>query len=141
MFISGKRRRKRNPNRDKNNLNRGGDENGDGGVEEGLNPFITRDEETATPWLPEHLHRRLALRLKRELFGKGGVRFGVEEDLDQYESAFEFAPAPDRFVLFSVRCPAYWLLVFLIHFKIIDLEFNVAPSHLCKTFSPIIILS
>lgn len=63
---------------------------------EGSNDFIAKDEETATPWLPELLHDGLGARLGRELFGKGGVRVGVEEDLDQYESAFEFAPAPDR---------------------------------------------
>lgn len=91
IFTSGNCRRKCNTNRNKNG-------NGNDGVEEErLNPFTTRDEETATPWLPEHLHHPLALRLKRELFSKGGVRLGVEEDLDQYESAFEFAPAPDRF--------------------------------------------
>ena len=56
------------------------------------------DEETATPWLPRQLLGGLASRLTRELFGKGGLRVGVEEDLDQYESAFEFAPAPDRCV-------------------------------------------
>lgn len=64
---------------------------------DGLYSFVNRDEETATPWLPEHLHGRLASRLSEELFGKAGVRMGVEEDLDQYESAFEFAPAPDRY--------------------------------------------
>eukprot|EP00752_Nemacystus_decipiens_P018357 g16468.t1 len=59
--------------------------------------FIAKDEETATPWLPVLLHDGLAARLERELFGQAaGVRVGVEEELDQYESAFEFAPAPDR---------------------------------------------
>lgn len=62
---------------------------------EGFNSFV-KDEETATPWLPEVLRGGLAARLHRELFGKAGVRMGVEEDLDHYESAFEFAPAPDR---------------------------------------------
>lgn len=66
------------------------------GQREGSNSFILRDEETATPWLPEPLYGGLASRLTRELFGKAAVRMGVEEDLDQYESAFEFAPAPDR---------------------------------------------
>lgn len=66
------------------------------GQTEGSNSFI-RDEETATPWLPEPLYGGLASRLSRELFGKAAVRMGVEEDLDQYESAFEFAPAPDRY--------------------------------------------
>lgn len=61
------------------------------------NSFIAKDEETATPWLPALLHDELATRLERELFGEAaGVRMGVEEELDQYESAFEFAPAPDR---------------------------------------------
>lgn len=64
------------------------------------NSFIAKDEETATPWLPEVLHESLAQRLEGELFGSaagaGGVRVGVEDELDQYESAFEFAPAPDR---------------------------------------------
>ncbi|CAM9440430.1 unnamed protein product, partial [Laminaria digitata] len=60
------------------------------------NTFVPKDEETATPWLPGVLHDGLATRLGRELFGKAGVRTGAEEDLDQYESAFEFAPAPDR---------------------------------------------
>lgn len=63
---------------------------------EGLNSFIVRDEETATPWLPDVLHGDLTMRLTRELLGRGGVRMGVQENLDQYESAFEFAPAPDR---------------------------------------------
>ena len=62
------------------------------------NTFVPKDEETATPWLPGVLHDGLAARLGRELFGKAGVRTGAEEDLDQYESAFEFAPAPDRCV-------------------------------------------
>ncbi|CAB1099644.1 unnamed protein product [Ectocarpus sp. CCAP 1310/34] len=59
--------------------------------------FIAKDEETATPWLPVLLREDLAARLERELFSEAaGVRVGVEEELDQYESAFEFAPAPDR---------------------------------------------
>ncbi|CAM9694268.1 unnamed protein product [Ectocarpus sp. 13 AM-2016] len=59
--------------------------------------FIAKDEETATPWLPALLREDLAARLERELFSEAaGVRVGVEEELDQYESAFEFAPAPDR---------------------------------------------
>lgn len=62
----------------------------------GLKSFVIRDEETAIPWLPGVLHSDLAGRLKETLFGETGVRIGVEEDLDQYESAFEFAPAPDR---------------------------------------------
>lgn len=69
----------------------------------GWESFIVRDEERATPWLPEPLHAGLAFRLEHELFGKAAVRIGVEEDLDQYESAFEFAPAPDR-------CGLYYLL-------------------------------
>lgn len=62
------------------------------------NTFAPKDEETATPWLPGVLHDGLAARLGRELFDKAGVRTGAAEDLDQYESAFEFAPAPDRCV-------------------------------------------
>lgn len=69
---------------------------------DGLASFIARDEETATPWLPEPLHAGLASRLSRELFVKAGVRTGVDEDLDYYESAFEFAPSPDRCDRFSL---------------------------------------
>lgn len=73
--------------------------------------FIAKDEETATPWLPELLHDGLAARLERELFGKAaGVRMGVEEELDQYESAFEFAPAPDRWRY--VVCACFFFLCF-----------------------------
>lgn len=69
----------------------------------GLESFIVRDEERATPWLPESLRAGLAFRLEHELFGQAAVRIGVEEDLDQYESAFEFAPAPDRYALYRAR--------------------------------------
>ncbi|CAN0259089.1 unnamed protein product, partial [Ectocarpus sp. 12 AP-2014] len=49
--------------------------------------FIAKDEETATPWLPALLREDLAARLERELFSEAaGVRVGVEEELDQYES-------------------------------------------------------
>ncbi|CAM9114779.1 unnamed protein product [Choristocarpus tenellus] len=58
-------------------------------------PTDLGEEERATPWLPHPLHADLESRLTRELIGKAGVRVGAEEDLDQYESAFEFAPSPD----------------------------------------------
>ncbi|CAM9139007.1 unnamed protein product [Discosporangium mesarthrocarpum] len=58
------------------------------------------EEERATPWLPHPLHADIESRLSRELFGKAGIRVGAAEDLDQYESAFEFAPVPDSVLVF-----------------------------------------
>lgn len=83
-----------------------------GAQADGLESLVVRDEERATPWLPEFLHARLATRLEHELFGKTGVRVGVEEDLDQYESAFEFAPAPDRYIYHS-HDACVWKLCFV----------------------------
>jgi hypothetical protein len=52
-------------------------------------------EESLTHILPETLRVDLQARLEREVVGKGRVRLQEKLDLDQYESAFEFAPAPD----------------------------------------------
>ncbi|CAM9232899.1 unnamed protein product [Chrysoparadoxa australica] len=53
------------------------------------------EEESPITNLPEAMKSDLTLRLNKELVEKVGIKAGRQRDLDQYESAFEFAPPPD----------------------------------------------